>query len=40
MEGYCTSDGYVDFSPYACPDGCKNGKCIGTLLRDIINAFI
>ena len=30
MEGYCTTDGYVDFYSYACPRGygCKSGACV------------
>ncbi|MGY4884702.1 MAG: hypothetical protein ACP5NZ_03955 [Nanobdellota archaeon] len=28
MEGYCASEGYVDFYSYPCPNGCKDGACI------------
>ncbi len=27
MEGFCTSDGYVNFISYECPNGCSNGAC-------------
>jgi len=40
MEGYCTSNGYVDFYPYTCPNGCKDGKCVArTTLRNILDLF-
>jgi hypothetical protein len=39
MEGYCTPEGYVDFSSYACSNGCKNGACVINLLKGVLNLF-